>query len=168
MDMPVKEKILFEANKVIAKKGLNSFTLEEVAKEAGISKGGLLYHFPSKDKLIQGLIQFYMEQFENKIDKKRWLKSLVKEHFNCDSEIPLHYRITCCCGHESRIVRASEENNKKLLERINDSKDPVMGMIIYLACYGMAFFKLFCMNEFSREDIQKISDKLMDLSENIL
>lgn len=169
MDMPVKEKILFEANKVIAKKGLNSFTLEEVAKEAGISKGGLLYHFPSKDKLIQGLIQFYMEQFENKIDKKRWLKSLVKEHFNYDSEnSPCITGLLAAVAMNQELLEPVKENNKKLLERINDSKDPVMGMIIYLACYGMAFFKLFCMNEFSREDIQKISDKLMDLSENIL
>jgi len=169
MDMPIKEKILFEANKIIAKKGLNSFTLEEVAKETGISKGGLLYHFPSKDKLIQGLIQFYMNQFENKIDKERWLTSLVEEHFNFESE-----KLTCITGLLAAVAMNQEllepvrENNKKILEKINKTKDPAMGMIIYLACYGMVFFRLFCMGELSKEDMQKVCSKLIDLSENIL
>lgn len=169
MEMPVKEKILFEANKIIAKKGLNSFTLEEVAKGAGISKGGLLYHFPSKDKLIQGLIQFYMKQFENKIDKQRWLTSLVEEHFKFESE-----KLTCITGLLAAVAMNQEllepvrENNKRMLKKIKETKDPAMGMVIYLACYGMAFFKLFCMDELSQEDMQKVCNKLMDLSEKIL
>ena len=32
-------------------------TLEAVARDAGVSKGGLLYHFPSKAALMNGLVQ---------------------------------------------------------------------------------------------------------------
>ncbi len=38
-------------------KGTEAFTLDAVAREAVISKGGLLYHFPSKNLLIQGMIE---------------------------------------------------------------------------------------------------------------
>jgi AcrR family transcriptional regulator len=38
-------------------------TLDLTAEVAGISKGGLLYHFPHKEALIQGMIQYYLERF---------------------------------------------------------------------------------------------------------
>ena len=47
-----KDKILKMAKEIILEKGVNHFTLEEVAKGAGISKGGLLYHFNSREALI--------------------------------------------------------------------------------------------------------------------
>ena len=36
--------------------GPEAVTLEAVARGAGVSKGGLLYHFPSKDALLDGLL----------------------------------------------------------------------------------------------------------------
>ena len=36
--------------------GPEAVTLEAVARGAGVSKGGLLYHFPSKDALLGGLL----------------------------------------------------------------------------------------------------------------
>ena len=40
---------------VLVEQGLAGLTLEHVAERAGVSKGGLLYHFPSKAKLVDGL-----------------------------------------------------------------------------------------------------------------
>ena len=46
--------ILDAANKVILDRGADGFTLDAVAREATVSKGGLLYHFPIQKKLIEG------------------------------------------------------------------------------------------------------------------
>lgn len=51
-----KNAILDAANRLLQEKGAESFTLEAVAAEAGVSKGGLLYHYPSKNNLIEGMI----------------------------------------------------------------------------------------------------------------
>lgn len=48
--------LLHSAAQVIARSGVARLTLEAVAKEAGVSKGGLLYHFASKNALIQAMI----------------------------------------------------------------------------------------------------------------
>lgn len=37
--------------------GVSNMTLEVVAREAGVSKGGLLYHFPSKSALISAVVE---------------------------------------------------------------------------------------------------------------
>lgn len=51
-----REAILDAANRTLMAKGAEGFTLEAVAQETPVSKGGLLYHFPSKNRLIEGMI----------------------------------------------------------------------------------------------------------------
>lgn len=49
--------LLDAAGKVVARQGIANLTLEAVAAEAGMSKGGLLHYFPSKDRLVEGLVE---------------------------------------------------------------------------------------------------------------
>lgn len=42
---------------LVVSQGARSATLEAVAARAGVSKGGLLYHFASKDALVEGMLQ---------------------------------------------------------------------------------------------------------------
>ena len=55
--------LLDAASRIVQQRGVEHLTLELTAQEAGISKGGLLYHFPSKEALIKGMIQSYLERF---------------------------------------------------------------------------------------------------------
>ncbi len=47
--------------------GLQGITLDAVAKESGISKGGLLHHFPSKRHLIDAVIVDVHERFRERM-----------------------------------------------------------------------------------------------------
>jgi AcrR family transcriptional regulator len=51
----VRDRILDAAEELICTRGIAGFTLDGVAQAAGVSKGGLLYHFRSKDSLISGM-----------------------------------------------------------------------------------------------------------------
>jgi AcrR family transcriptional regulator len=56
--------LIFAAcGRILRRAGLTSLTLESVAAEAGLSKGGLLYHFPSKLALIEALFQQHIDRF---------------------------------------------------------------------------------------------------------
>jgi AcrR family transcriptional regulator len=48
--------VLDAAEAVVARQGVANLTLEAVAAEAGISKGGLLHHFRTKDRLVEALV----------------------------------------------------------------------------------------------------------------
>jgi AcrR family transcriptional regulator len=48
--------LLDAAEAVVARKGFANLTLDAVAAEAGMSKGGLLHHFRTKDRLVEGLV----------------------------------------------------------------------------------------------------------------
>jgi AcrR family transcriptional regulator len=49
--------LLDAAEAVIVRDGIASLTLDAVAAEAKVSKGGLLHHFPSKDRLVEALVK---------------------------------------------------------------------------------------------------------------
>src|SRR5690349_24403737 len=51
-----REEILEAARKVLLRSGIAAMTLEAVASEAGMSKTGLYYYFPSKDALVFELV----------------------------------------------------------------------------------------------------------------
>jgi AcrR family transcriptional regulator len=50
-------RILDAAEALVRERGVTGLTLEAAAQSAGLSKGGLLYHFASKDALIDGLLR---------------------------------------------------------------------------------------------------------------
>jgi AcrR family transcriptional regulator len=54
-----REKILESAVQVALRDGILAMTLDAVAREAGVSKGGLLYHFGSKDELLAGMLDHF-------------------------------------------------------------------------------------------------------------
>jgi AcrR family transcriptional regulator len=51
-------RILDAAASVFARRGFNEARMDDVAQEAGVSKGGLYLHFPSKDALFEGLVGY--------------------------------------------------------------------------------------------------------------
>lgn len=57
-----RERILDAALAVADRVGAAHLTLDAVAAEAGVSKGGLLYHFASKDLLLGGVVEHHMER----------------------------------------------------------------------------------------------------------
>jgi AcrR family transcriptional regulator len=56
MDSTLRDTLLDAAEAVVARQGIANLTLDAVAAEARLSKGGLLHHFPTKDRLVEALV----------------------------------------------------------------------------------------------------------------
>lgn len=61
-----RERLLDAAEMVVLERGVNAMTLEAVAAQAKVSKGGLLYHFPSKDAVVLGMISRMISMVEQR------------------------------------------------------------------------------------------------------
>ncbi|PXX62987.1 TetR family transcriptional regulator [Nocardia tenerifensis] len=57
MTANTRDRILDALELLLLDKGMSHVTLESVAARAGVSKGGLLYHFKNKDALLAGLVR---------------------------------------------------------------------------------------------------------------
>jgi AcrR family transcriptional regulator len=53
---PVPDALLDAAEAVVARDGITRLTLDAVAAEVGMSKGGVLHHFPTKDRLVEAMV----------------------------------------------------------------------------------------------------------------
>lgn len=58
----VRQQLLDVTAQVLADKGTAHLTLDLVAREAGVTKGGLLHHFPNKNALLEALCDELLRQ----------------------------------------------------------------------------------------------------------
>lgn len=55
------EELLHAAHNVVVRDGVTRLTLDLVAREAGVSKGAVLYYFPTKNALIGQMLHTWMD-----------------------------------------------------------------------------------------------------------
>ncbi len=58
--MNQKNLILFTAFKMFAINGYDGISLNSIIKESGLTKGGVYYHFSSKDELFQEVVEIFV------------------------------------------------------------------------------------------------------------
>lgn len=97
--------------------GVQGFTLESVAREAGVSKGALLHHFPSKDALVSAILDHLFTSYETLVNTYyaqeadspgRWARAYIRATF-ADSMIPLEV---------ASLLLSSMYENQDLLEAV--------------------------------------------------
>src|SRR6266446_3082152 len=109
--------LLAVALQVFALRGFDATTVDDIAREAGISKGTVYLYFPSKEAILEGLVSLYaLEDFPKLSDE---LTSLPF-HKGIDALVRVAWRIL---KERSDLVRLllqipfRPENAKTLMER---------------------------------------------------
>ena len=52
---------------IVVEHDVGALTFDKIAEQANMSKGGILYHFSSKDKLIKAMVESFVAKFETGI-----------------------------------------------------------------------------------------------------
>lgn len=66
-----RDQLLAATGRVVRRDGTDGLTLDAVAAEAGVSKGGLLYHFETKEALVRALIERLVQVFDERLERER-------------------------------------------------------------------------------------------------
>jgi AcrR family transcriptional regulator len=89
-----RDKILDAAVQVALRDGIVAMTLDAVAREAGVSKGGLIYHFHTKDALLASMLEHFSANAKRALEARmaadpasrgRWFRAFVHTIFASDS-----------------------------------------------------------------------------------
>jgi AcrR family transcriptional regulator len=145
-----REAILRAADRVVVEVGVSGMTLEAVAREAGVSKGGLLYHFPSKEALISGMIERLIEGFTDALEREleegdadggRWLRAYARASFGEDRwYLEVSAGLLSAVAEDPALLdplRRGFEGWQRRAER--DGVDPAVGTLVRLAADGLFF-----------------------------
>jgi AcrR family transcriptional regulator len=65
-----RQRILDAAADLAEEDGAHSLSLERVADRAGVSKGGLLYHFHTKEELLTAMLQSVLDAHDADIERR--------------------------------------------------------------------------------------------------
>lgn len=143
------------ADRIVQQRGVEHLTLEQTAQEAGVSKGALLYHFPSKEMLIKGMIQDYLDRFtanfnaeaseEGEQTPGRWSRSYLYTTFYDYQRNPgMSSGLLAAVATNPMLLSPMQDafrNWVGLLEQ--DGIDSTKAMIIRLAVDGLWLVELF-------------------------
>jgi AcrR family transcriptional regulator len=61
--------LLDAAIRVVTRDGMGALTLDAVAREAGVSKGGLTHHYATKDALITAMLEHFGQRLLRELDR---------------------------------------------------------------------------------------------------
>ncbi|MER2089395.1 TetR/AcrR family transcriptional regulator [Sporosarcina sp. JAI121] len=149
--------ILDAASRIVAEKGIFSLTLEAVAKEAGISKGGLLYHYQSKEELVEKMVEHLAVTYQSKIaakaeadfeEKGKWSRAYLDVTFKQPyRKTDMHAGLLAAKAINPLLLNPIHEVYAEWQHEIeNDGLDPIQATIIRLATDGIWLADLFGIN----------------------
>ena len=168
-----KRKLLSAAAIVVKEKGASQLTLEAVAKQAGVSKGGLLYHYPSKSALLSAMVTHLNENFERAIAKQieqskgkiSWLEAYVAMSFDPQhSQIAESAGMLAAIANDLSLLEPLRERYQVLQEQLETSDlDSDLANIVRLAADGLWFTELFNLSPLTQERRSRVLTALLTL-----
>jgi len=137
--------ILDSACRVVLDRGVNALTLDSAALEAGVSKGGLLYHFPNKNRLIEGMIERLVSAFDLALERElaryngNWLSAYIHASFVSDPKYSqLSTALFAAIAGDPKLLKPLQDHFLKWQRKAEESApSPEMGTIIRLAMDGL-------------------------------
>jgi AcrR family transcriptional regulator len=146
-----KQTILDAAGRVMLARGAANLTLDAVAAEAGLSKGGLLYHYASKEALLEAMVDRLIAVTEQRIDQHRrrdtapggWTRGylracLVDDQPATDPTGRLAIALLAAGATDpERIARLGARQADWRRSLADDGIDPVLAQLVRLAADGL-------------------------------
>ncbi|PWK68132.1 TetR/AcrR family transcriptional regulator [Aminobacter sp. AP02] len=153
-----REKILAAAAELADIIGPGNLSLDAVAQRAGVSKGGLLYNFPTKAKLMQALVQNYLKSFEDALAAKAanktsdvpdnslaaFIELSVEE---CAQNQPSAAGVLAALAEDPDFLNPVRDFKRSLLDRLKaETPDQSKLIVAFLVIEGLRSMKLFDMD----------------------
>ena len=171
-------RIRVAAAKVIERDGAGRLTLEKVAAEAGVSKGGLLYHYPSKDALLQGLLDHLLENRAGLIEglsspddlsNTALLNSLIDADFDLPKEERIMAQgLIAASAENPELIAPAQHHVEAVFAQLGISKSTATSArTIFLASQGLQFLELLGLLSLSASERNKIRRHLKALTKEL-
>jgi AcrR family transcriptional regulator len=165
-----RDRILAAAMAVARESGAGRLSLDAIARRAGVSKGGLLYHFPKKNALMKALVERHLAE----IEAATIAATSSPGRPNAVAGAFLQaYREKLACGpaRPSGVLAALAENpdllkpvrahQLRIVDRMRSSAlDLDMSLIAFLAVEGMKALELFEADPLTDEERERVFDSL--------
>ncbi|MBF7016289.1 TetR/AcrR family transcriptional regulator [Staphylococcus durrellii] len=166
--------LLEAAAEIVNEQGIEYLTLDAVAKRAGVSKGGLLYHFNNKLALIQGLVDYADELYrtnvnghmDEEVGEGKLIRAFIeatREHQKKNASITSG--MLAAQGTNSNLLAPLQKTYKDWQYKIeHDGLDDVDATIYRLAVDGLWLSEIFGIDAIDESMRQDVLNRLTEYS----
>lgn len=166
-----RQKLLAAAAEVSREQGSGNLSLDAVASRAGVSKGGLLYHFPTKAALLRAMVEFFISDFEDRLDAAVHTQTagntlaayiqLTDEE--CSKPSPGAAGVLAAMAEDPDFLKPIKEFQRRLLDRLQrEAQDPANVLLTYLALEGLRSMNLFEIDILSKDEIDRAVKTMLE------
>lgn len=168
------EELLKAAHNVVVRDGVTRLTLDLVAREAGVSKGAVLYYFPTKNALIAQMMQTWMD-----CHQQEWQAEIERQPEGPGRKtraiLSLMRAPDAMQGRGGAGMLAAIANDPELLsvlrERVgqwksqleDDGLDPILTQLVRFVLDGVKFSEIMGINPPDNETRQRLVSYLNQL-----
>lgn len=171
-----REQIMDAAEQIVLEEGASHMTMDAVATKAGVSKGGLIYHFPSQRDLLQAMLKRFIDQVEARLSDARArlpaspvreIKAYILAWFTLGSR----YRrsasaLLATITREPGLLETVRKKHVEILNKIIEAApNPERATILSLATEGMWMSELLDISPLAHNDRGRIKRALLRLAD---
>lgn len=153
-------------------------SLETIAHEAGVSKGGLLHHFPTKDELLIALAQHVAQEFVDRVEATidpgddqpgRLVRAYIRavlDDLDLAENIRNEATLMAALGSIPEVMRRAQESGRRWKAAFAaDGLDPQRAALITRSADGTAAAALF-EGQLDLAEVDEMRNLLMAMSRN--
>ncbi|WP_061022694.1 helix-turn-helix domain-containing protein [Bradyrhizobium sp. CCH5-F6] len=159
---------------IIARDGPGRLTLDAIARESGLSKGGVMHQFRTKEAVLKALLERQMAHFEEFSTRYMAKVSASSASPNLATQLAtIREAATSPNSAALALVAAMVENPRLMalprereMERMaairEEAADPDLAMIRWAGAMGLLLSSLFGLSPLSKDEHQRLFARLLD------
>jgi AcrR family transcriptional regulator len=175
-----KARILGAAATVVERSGAAHLTIDAVAAEAQLSKGGVLYHFPNKRSMLEGMVQHVLARVAERSARHRTQLSggsnvtvrtlILAEQEQDDAERAMSLAILAAAAEDPDLLAPARAAVAGWFREISaeggaGTGNPRLGVLLLLATEGLRFLGMLNLLPMGAAQREQIHQELLQIAQ---
>lgn len=168
-----RESLLDAAEAIVSEQGVAELTLEGVAARAGVTKGGLIYHFKTKEVLLHALVERMIEKIETRYRKdaasrgeslEALLLAMIDDTFATGEEEKTLWAnlLAAVSSYPKQLAPVQRMYERLTLDLTRSHTHAGLALMVACAMDGMVLLELLNLKQFSEAEHQAMRQSLID------
>jgi AcrR family transcriptional regulator len=170
-----RQAVIQAALTIIARDGPGRLTFDAIARESGLSKGGVMHQFPSKVDVLKALLEHQIQYFDEdassagapkaKTDRQKTVleSQIAKIREVSHQPYSIAHAIVAALVEEPELLALSRNTSRHHAEQIKaEATDPELALLRWSAAQGLLLSAMFGTSPFSEAERERLFRRLMD------
>jgi AcrR family transcriptional regulator len=169
--------VLAAAAEIVVREGASKLTLDAVAERCGLSKGGILHHFSTKDSLISAMIEDAAREFEADLQRnmqgesgpgsfaRAFLRACLDRDGIVTRTLKVSAGIVAAVAINAQLLAPLRSRYDEWIARLEDDGiDPAIAELVRSAADGLWLGNVLELGHTSAALRQRVFTKLIELT----